>query len=341
MAVALTACSFAGGFSVSAASTGMSPVDTNSNLRVADISHWNNVNNWDTAASNLDAIYIKATGGMTITDANFINNAESSESVHLKYGFYHYLYPYADITVDKQQADRFYDSIKDYNYECIPVLDIEETNEADNMSPLSKAQITNAVKAFIDEFKSISGQDIMIYSSTNFINSYLDSSLSTYKLWISYPDGASPKDTNVWHQWTMWQYAGDGVGFPKGSVAGVDGVVDLNRASNGIFLTNSGSGSGTGSGDAYSLVVDKNYTAGSKSFSATASLDGGSMMMVTTLSTGEQVFSYQPLTAAPQTFTISVNDKAVSTAVYLVKGPFTTGSGVPVTYGLTQYVKAN
>lgn len=314
----------------------MNPIGTPS-YNVADISHWNTVNNWSAFSSNIDTVYIKATESNTdkYTDCKLDSNAKAAQNIGLDFGFFHYFWPHSTTADAAAQADLFYSHISSYSYSCVPVLDIEVDNG------MTREQIVADVKAFADEFKRLSGQDIMLYSNPSFINTYLDSSLSTYKLWIShYATKNLPNDTNVWHYWTMWQYT------DEGKVDGITGSVDLSRATDGIFLNSDNPADESDDSeepeepnkDGYFLDVDKNYTNGSvKSINVSAALEGGQLMIVTTLSSGKQAVTYQPVENYVQTYTITVDSSAEKSTVYLIKGTFT-GGDLPQIYGLAQFV---
>lgn len=214
-------CSFC--LNIRAFATSM-PSTKTANLNVIDISHYQGTNiTWSSVAQNENAVYIKATEGRTYTDPNANVYANSAKNVGLPFGFYHYFWPYSDLSQTVAEADYFYNFIKNYSYNCVPVLDVEETNG------LTRAQITQNVHTFADEFKRLSGLDIMIYTGPYFANDYLDSTLSGYKLWIA-DYSSAPRDTNIWHQWSMWQYT-DSL-----SVPGIPGAVDGNKATSDIYL---------------------------------------------------------------------------------------------------------
>jgi Lyzozyme M1 (1,4-beta-N-acetylmuramidase) len=336
LTVFFSAAVFLTGGNLTAVSTDMSPVST-ADQKVIDISHYQTISDWSSLSKNFNAVYIKVSEGSTYTDPNFASNATSAGKAGMKYGFYHYFWPYADTSNAVKQADIFYNLISAYPYACVPVLDVEEANG------MTKAQIVASVHAFADEFQRLSGQQIMIYISNNFIDQYLDSSFSNYKLWVANYKTTPPQKTGVWTQWTMWQTTG------SAKVDGIssDGGVDLDSATQGIYLASSGSNPGgnpnpntnTSSGDGYSMTIDKYYTVEDygKTFNVTAAFDGGTMMVVTTLDTGEQSTQYIDLDATSQPYRIEVGANAVKSAVYLINGSFD-GSSVPVTYGLTQFV---
>ncbi len=218
-----------GGLTAFAATSAMVPVGGSANIRAADISHWNTVTDWVAVKSNLDAIYIKATEGSSITDPSAAANANGALSVGLTFGFYEVFSPKsngtnANTTDASAQADYFYNFIKQYPYSCVPVLDLEG-----NYS-LLPSQVTADVKAFATEFKTLSGQSIMIYCDPTTADTYLDSSLVSYRLWLANP-GNSPDDTNVWHKYIMWQN-----NITTGTVEGISLNVDLDKATTGIFI---------------------------------------------------------------------------------------------------------
>lgn len=223
------------------AAAGFMPAAGNANLKVVDISHYNvpkssdgtylyNSINWTSLKSNVRALYIKATEGTTYTDPCFSDLARRSQNAGISHGFYHYFWPNASSTANRNQADYFYSVIKSYGYDCVPVLDVEETNSIRGVPSLSKAQMTNAVNAFAEEFKKKSGRDIMIYSSNLFIDEHFLGSLAKYRLWVARWDSGSPTDTGVWHDYDMWQYTANL------TVGGLPGLLDGNKATANIFL---------------------------------------------------------------------------------------------------------
>lgn len=231
---------------VQAATTSVSiPPAGNANLKVIDVSHWNvpynstsksydySKINWSTLKSDINAIYMKATDGRTWTDPTFSTLASSAQSAKISHGYYHFFRPNTDLSVDRQQADFFNNTIKNYGYDCVPMLDVEVTQPYDGAAELSKDQISSAVKAFADEFKAKSGQDVMLYSYSSFISDYFNSTLSGYKLWIAdYGSTTYPRlsSNSIWSSYDMWQYT-DNL-----TVSGWSGTVDGDKATSNILL---------------------------------------------------------------------------------------------------------
>lgn len=228
----------------SAASSGTMQPAGNANLHVIDIAKYNvptdssgnadyGAINWSTVARNTDAIYIKATScdlGYNHVDPYYTQFAASAKAAHISYGFYHYFLPYRSLALDAQEADYFYNAVKNIGYDCTPVLDAEVFDSEDGSAAFSKSEMTAAIQAFIDEFKKKSGLDVMIYTSYANVNTYFGASLSHYKFWMADFSGTTRSATSVWNKWDMLQYTGNGScpGFPV--------TVDNDTATSNIFL---------------------------------------------------------------------------------------------------------
>lgn len=243
---AFTACllPMSAPFHASAASTGTMQPAGNANLKVIDVAKYNvptdssgNANfgaiNWSAVALNADAIYIKATScdlGYNHVDPYYTQFAASAKAARISCGFYHYFLPYRTLALDAQEADYFYNAIKDLGYDCTPVLDAEVFDSEDGSATFSKADMTAAIQAFIDEFKKKSGLDVMIYTSYFNVDSFFGTSLSHYKFWMADFSGSTRAATSVWNKWDMLQYTGNG------SCPGFSVPVDNDTATSNIFL---------------------------------------------------------------------------------------------------------
>ena len=229
------------------ASTSMSAAG-NANLKAIDISQYNvtkdssgnylyNKFSWSSIKSNANVVYIRASikdsSGTLAADLCYKTLAASAQSAGISHGFYHYFRPSTNASKNIAQADYFYNAIKNYGYDCVPVLDVEDAYDCGGTSPLTKAQVTSAVKAFADEFKSKSGQDIMIYTYNAFIDKYFETSLSKYKLWVANWTSSGPYTTSVWSSWDMWQYT------DTLTVSGIPVSVDGNKATSNIYVNSS------------------------------------------------------------------------------------------------------
>ncbi len=244
-------CMSFSGQQVDAAANIMRPSDS-PDYRVVDISQYNdsiqtNKDNIDfaTLKTQVDAVYIRSyshANNVFNVDMQAVKYAKSAKTVDLKYGFYFYFLPTANLEDAKTQAHLFYDFIKDYSYSLVPVLDVE-----DNTYNISKPQLAASVKAFTDEFTALSGQSVMIYTFPYFMKNNFDTSFkwSQYKLWIAHYDVSAPMEGIsttwmpeslwCWSRWDMWQYTSKGVLSSVPNSSG--GALDLSYATKNIFLS--------------------------------------------------------------------------------------------------------
>jgi lysozyme len=197
-------------------------------MRLIDVSHYDVITDWNAIKKNIDGIFIKATEGVTFTDPQFNAYAKAAISAKIPVGFYHFFWPGGNAANDKQQANYFYNAIKVYNFELYPVLDVEVTNHQ------TAATISDDVKAFCDEFKRLSKQQIIIYCSPAFADTYLgDQRFANFPLWIAHYNVEVPRNTVTWHNYVMWQYNS------KITLAGVSSPVDGDVATANVFINES------------------------------------------------------------------------------------------------------
>ena len=238
-------------FDLNAAAATM-PSSGTANLKVVDISQWNDSItsstddiNFPMLKTQVDAVYIRAFGnsnGVSYIDKQAVNYAKSAQNANLRYGFYYYYIPTVDLTNAKAQAQSYYTFVKNYAYSCVPALDVEE-----NPNNLSKAELALSVQTFANEFKSLSGFDMMIYSYPYFMKNNFDPSMNwtAYKFWVAHynvsapMEGISsawmPQSLWSWERWDMWQYTSSGSlsSIPNSS----GGSLDINNATDNILLS--------------------------------------------------------------------------------------------------------
>lgn len=183
-----------------------------------------------------DFVYIKHSQGVGFVDKMFPVHFTNAKNAGLKVGLYHFasLNSQDEVTDAKQEADFFLSHSKHVDYDLLPVIDVE-TNEV-NLTP-------SEVEQWIQTYCDTLGGNCVLYSSAGFLNSNLHSThkLGKIPLWLSsYPlDRNTPKITDAvvdklkwpkppvgWMDYAVWQYTG------KGTLDGVNGIVDLNIAKN-------------------------------------------------------------------------------------------------------------
>ena len=191
-------------------------------LKGIDISNNNSISNLGaTRAEGYEVCIIKATEGVNWIDPKLNDNYNAAKAAGFKIGFYAFM---SEKTSPTQQAIDFYNVIKDKQYEVSPCLDIEN-----NKLNRNAAQITDRCLEFLAKFKEITGIDCMIYTGGYFGRDNLDSRIKGYKAWIAHYGVNTPMETGfsnvVGHQFTE-----------HGRVQGINGNVDLNNFTEGIFI---------------------------------------------------------------------------------------------------------
>lgn len=173
------------------------------------------------AQNDLDGVIVKATEGTTYVNPFYAQWAEWLSKNKKLFGVYHFLAG-ADAAAE---AKHFYNNVKPYIGQCVPVADYEE-------QALSKG--TAWLKRFLDKFYELSGVKCMIYCSLSVIHEQDFSALTSYPLWIAqYADMAvvygflddpwQSGSVSPFAQYWMHQYSGNG------RILGYGGVVDLDK----------------------------------------------------------------------------------------------------------------
>lgn len=180
-------------------------------LKGIDISNWQR----RIKLSNLEAdfVIVKATEGIGYTDPSFKTLYNEAKKAGKRLGVYHFARPTKyNNAVD--EADFFYEEIKDCVGEAILVLDWEAENQHD----------TAWAKRWLDRVTKLTGVKPMIYMSESVANAYDWSAVAKadYGLWVArYRDyghdynydmsdaGAKPT-VKHWPFYAMWQWTSSG-----------------------------------------------------------------------------------------------------------------------------------
>lgn len=169
--------------------------------------------------SGIKAVYMKASESNYFVDKYCAENSANAKKAGLKVGYYHYL---KGNTSPEEQAQLFYNCIKDKPNDLKPCVDVEE----------SASTACEYTLRFINEFKRLSNMDVVIYTYSNFINNF-DSRLSPYTLWEANYNNSpfSLPSNSIWTNRAGHQYS------DKGIVPGVDSnAVDMDVFNHNIFL---------------------------------------------------------------------------------------------------------
>ncbi|MDP4089554.1 MAG: GH25 family lysozyme [Bacillota bacterium] len=195
-----------------------------SNLEGIDVSHYDGTIDYSRVkGSGIQVVYIKATEGTGFSDPYLSQNYENAKANGLKVGFYHYFRPNNDANA-RQQAQFFVNNIKGMEYDCRLALDLE------NAQSLDKDTLSNLAKVFLDEVKSLTGSDVVVYTYTYFAKTNITPVLREYPLWIAHYGVSTPGSNPIWDNWIGFQYS------DTGSVDGVSGKVDMDEFTGDILL---------------------------------------------------------------------------------------------------------
>lgn len=183
-------------------------------VRGIDISHYQGTIDWAAVRRDgIDFAFIKATEGTTNVDEQFTTNWHGAKEAGLARGAYHFFRPTLD---GKAQAQHFLAHVKYTKGDLPPVLDLEVTDDA------TAAAIRREALAWCTTVEAAWGVKPIIYTLPHYADSYLDSKLAAYPLWVVDLDlWLWPSESEGWPNWTFWQHS------HHGSVSGIQGEVDL------------------------------------------------------------------------------------------------------------------
>lgn len=190
-------------------------------IKGIDVSNNNgSINFSKVAADGVEYVYVKATEGATFKDSYMKTFYDSCKNNNLKIGAYHFL---VSTSTPEAQADNFYNTIKNYSWELIPMLDVES----------SFSSLTNYVVRFINRFRELSSMELGIYTYTSFISNLntIKYYIKDLKLWeanynnIPWKLSANFFTNRIGHQYTE-----------TGIVNGVNGYCDLNSFTEEVSL---------------------------------------------------------------------------------------------------------
>jgi lysozyme len=180
-----------------------------------DLSHHNGPVDWARLGTEpLDFVYLKATEGTDHTDPQFQENWQAATRLGWRVGAYHF---YRLCREGAPQADNFIRQVEVRAGTLPPAVDLEHAHNCTALGP--RADTLAELRAFLAALESEYGAVPVIYTTPAFHAEWLaGEGFEMHPLWIRALDGP-PQGP-----YAIWQYS------MKGRVAGVDGLVDLNRA---------------------------------------------------------------------------------------------------------------
>ncbi len=184
-----------------------------------DVSQWQGSAHWnEVKQSGIAVAYANATGGITFTDPEFVNNWHGMRESGIVRGAYHFFYAKDD---PEAQAEHFVQTLQTNTVKADdlpPVLDLEITDG------MNTAQIASGALRWLQIVEEKLGQKPNIYTDLSFANTHLtDPAFAGYRLWIAEYGVATATYPQTWSGigWSLWQHS------ETGAVPGIVGHVDL------------------------------------------------------------------------------------------------------------------
>lgn len=190
-----------------------------------DVSEWQGkINFEEVARAGIKVVYIRASEGTDYIDPYFKENYEEAKANGLKTGFYHYVT--ARTTEEARQEARFFVSnIKGTEPDCKLAMDFEVFGD------LSKDEINEISKVFLETVEMLSGKECVIYSDAyNARETFSEELAKEYAIWVADYGAEEPANNGKWSSWVGFQYT------DTGRVNGIEGSVDKDYFTNGILL---------------------------------------------------------------------------------------------------------
>lgn len=190
-----------------------------------DVSNWQgNINFAEVKADGIQVVYIKASEGASYIDPLFEQNYQGAKENGLLIGVYHYLTA-TSVEEARVQANFFGSVISGKNLDCKLAMDFESFGNL-NIDEINQISI-----AFLEQIQTITGKEPVVYSDTFNATNTFDQQVANYPLWVAQYGVNEPTENGKWDTWVGFQFTDEGI------VAGIDGFVDRDKFTDGIFLS--------------------------------------------------------------------------------------------------------
>ena len=198
-------------------------------LKIADMSQFNTVTNWDDLAKSVDGIVLRMgyrgshTGEITY-DPKFVEYIYKIKEHKIPYSVYFFPCSISDTEAD-EEADFIIETIKNYDLKlALPVyLDSEvvqqdKSGRSDKLSPARRTQYLNRIMKKLQDKNIPYG----VYASTSWYNNQLNDKdlLAGCSRWVAQYNSECTYNN---YPYDLWQYTS------KGSIKGVSGNIDLSH----------------------------------------------------------------------------------------------------------------
>ena len=192
-----------------------------------DVSEWQgNIDFGEVARTGIEVVYIRASEGRGYVDPYFRENYEKAKANGLRTGFYHFLTA-TNVAEAKEEAEFFVSNIKGLEPDCRLAMDFEV------FDGLSVSAINEISRAFLEAVEKLSGKECVIYSDAYNARTVFSKELADdYPIWVADYFVEEPESNDKWKFWVGFQYS------DRGIINGIDGNVDRDYFTNGVFLNN-------------------------------------------------------------------------------------------------------
>lgn len=168
----------------------------------------------------IEIVYIRSSASHSYVDAKFEENYRNAKENNLKIGFYHYVTA-RTVNEAREQARFFATVISGKEADCRLAMDFE------TFRGLSKVEINNIARAFLETLKELTDKELVIYSDAYNARFTFDYSLfEEYPLWLAEYGVKEPEAKDF----IGWQYT------DEGKVPGIIDYVDRNIFKDEILL---------------------------------------------------------------------------------------------------------
>ena len=150
---------------------------------------------------NIKFVYIKATEGSTHMDKHFKENWENAGKAGMPKGAYHFFSFDSD---GKKQAEHFIRTVKAFEGNLLPVVDVEYYGNKEAHPP-EKKKVVKELKKFLDCLEEACHVKPMIYTTQKVYHKYIKEDFHAYPFWIR--SVFYPPEFTVRGRWTLWQYS--------------------------------------------------------------------------------------------------------------------------------------
>ena len=192
-----------------------------------DVSEWQgNIDFGEVARAGIEVVYIRASEGRSYVDPYFRENYEKAKANGLRTGFYHFLTA-TNVAEAKEEAEFFVSNIKGLEPDCRLAMDFEVFNGLD------VSAINEISRVFLETVENLSGKECVIYSDAYNARTVFSKELAEdYPIWVADYFVEEPESNDKWKFWVGFQYS------DRGIINGIDGNVDRDYFTNGVFLNN-------------------------------------------------------------------------------------------------------